>query len=248
MLKIEYFFKLYKFSYTIIERVGDIMCSKGHIATGAITSATAAIMVTKSPDMITNISNVMLCILSSLITSQLADIDTPNSSISKAFPIMKIITNKIVLVIEFCAICFYLCALQIAGAYATINEYKYLLLLSAFWGLQIWLRVNLQHRGFTHTILFNSLLSGLILYPYFTQGQNTYYLFFAVGSISGLVSHLIFDTMTIQGCPLFAPFYKKNIKWLKRFKIRSGKDDIYGILFSIIILCFVLFTKIQKYY
>lgn len=221
------------------------MCSKGHIAAGAICASSAAVIATKSTDNTIIFANALFCALSSLLTSQLADIDTPESRISKAFPIMKIITNKIVLVMEFCAICVLICTLQFAQSHVTVKEYRYLLLFIIIFAVQIWLMKNLQHRGITHTLLFNCLLSGIIVYPITIGSNNNYYFIFALGLIVGLFSHLLFDTITIQGCPLFFPFKKKNVKLLKKFKIRSGQDDVYGVTFSAFILFVAALSKVR---
>lgn len=220
------------------------MYFKGHMAAGAVTASTAAVIATPSQDVSVLFSNMILCAFSSLLSSQLADIDTPESSISKAFPFMRIITNAVTLLAEFVCICVLICTFQIAENRITVQDYKHLIVFIAVFGVQVWLRLNLQHRGFTHTFLFNAILSAIVFYPYFASIKNNYYFMFALGIASGLFSHLLFDTITIQGCPVFAPFSKKNTRLLKRFKLRSGKDDKYGVAFCIIIMALVITQRL----
>lgn len=221
------------------------MYARGHIMAGFFTAAAVGVIL--SPD--TAISSAAwragICAAGSLITSQLPDIDTPNSKIAQIVPIMKILTNIVVLTLELAAMCILVWALQMSKIERSDSIYRLLIILSCCWIIQIWLRHNNEHRGATHTIFFNGLLSALILSPYFAGYQNIYYFTAAIGMITGLFSHLIFDTITIQGCPLFAPFYKENIHWLRALKIRSGKDDIYGVGFSILVMCIVVFTKVR---
>lgn len=220
------------------------MYYKGHIAAGAISAASAAVIATNSTDIQTITTNILLCSLSSLLTSQLPDVDTPESRISKAFPIMKIITGWVVLAIEFCCICMLICTFQIAKERITIQHYRNLIYFILIFGVQVWLKIVLRHRGVTHTILFNMILAAAVFYPYYIYKMDKYYFYFALGAAVGLFSHLLFDSITIQGCPLWSPLYKNNIKLLKRFRLRSGKDDKYGVGFCFIVFVVILTQKI----
>lgn len=139
-----------------------------------------------------------------------------------------------------------MCSLQLVPHYPDKCGYKILVVMMLFLFFQIWLRKNCEHRGITHTLLFNGILSVIILYPYFALNTNKYYFLFALGAVLGLVSHIFYDSITIHGCPLFFPFSKKNVRLVKRLKLKSGKDDIYGIVFSLVILAIVVISKIRK--
>lgn len=94
-----------------------------------------------------------------------------------------------------------------------------------------WLASKLtKHRGITHTLFFWSLLflplaiSVTLLQPYL----------FAL--MVGVFSHLCLDACTVRGCRMFAPFYKKRIRFSK-IKTGSGLESfvcalIYLLLFA----------------
>ena len=108
----------------------------------------------------------------------------------------------------------------------------------AFYPLAKWLSVNYGHRTITHSVFF---LVGLCIISLFVEKvfrndfSVTIILFFSV------LSHLIFDMVTLQGIPLFYPFYKNPcvLPANPEMRIRSGNIRQEGII--LFIFCFLSF-------
>jgi inner membrane protein len=108
----------------------------------------------------------------------------------------------------------------------------------AFFPLAKWLSVNYGHRTITHSVFF---LVGLCIISLFVEKvfrndfSVTIILFFSV------LSHLIFDMVTLQGIPLFYPFYKNPcvLPANPEMRIRSGNIRQEGII--LFIFCFLSF-------
>ena len=108
----------------------------------------------------------------------------------------------------------------------------------AFYPLAKWLSVNYGHRTITHSIFF---LIALCLISLFVEKvfrpdfSITVILFFSV------FSHLIYDMVTLQGIPLFYPFYKNPcvLPANPEMRIRSGNIRQEGII--LFIFCFLSF-------
>jgi len=61
------------------------MNAKGHVITGITTAATAGLVVANGDGLIISIAAAGIAAGTSLLTSQLPDIDSPNSKISQKF-------------------------------------------------------------------------------------------------------------------------------------------------------------------
>ena len=101
-----------------------------------------------------------------------------------------------------------------------------------------WLSRNYGHRTITHSIFF---LIGVFLISVFIEKN-----FRADYSISTIIffsilSHLIFDMVTIAGIPLFYPFYKNPcvLPANPEMRIRSGNIRQEGII--LFMFCFLTF-------
>lgn len=70
-----------------------------------------------------------------------------------------------------------------------------------------------KHRGLTHTLLFWAVLLGICGFCF----SELSLLFTAM--YAGVISHLVLDACTTQGCKMLVPFYKKRIRF---GKIRTG--------------------------
>jgi len=108
----------------------------------------------------------------------------------------------------------------------------------AFYPISKWLSVNYGHRTITHSIFF--LISICILSLFLERNFSDNYsisiiLFFSV------FSHLLFDMVTLQGIPLFYPFYKNPcvLPANPEMRIRSGNIRQEGII--LFIFCFLTF-------
>ena len=104
--------------------------------------------------------------------------------------------------------------------------------------IAIWLSRNYGHRTITHSIFF---LIGVFLISVFIEKN-----FRADYSISTIIffsilSHLIFDMVTIAGIPLFYPFYKNPcvLPANPEMRIRSGNIRQEGII--LFMFCFLTF-------
>jgi inner membrane protein len=108
----------------------------------------------------------------------------------------------------------------------------------AFYPIAKYLSRNYGHRTITHSVFF--LIGICILSVFIEKNFRADYsisiiLFFSV------LSHLIFDMVTLQGIPLFYPFYKNPcvLPANPEMRIRSGNIRQEGII--LFIFCFLTF-------
>ena len=99
------------------------------------------------------------------------------------------------------------------------------------------------HRGITHTPIIHFLLFilALMLGENLTGFLKLSYVAFVVGVFVGAISHIILDSMTISGVPIFFPISKKKFR-IARFK--TGKNEwivsSVCIIFTLTILKIIL--------
>lgn len=218
------------------------MFCKTHIKVGAITAMTAAILIPPfNFDEITTIKAILLSSTGSILTSQVADIDALHSKISQKFKVMRTITQKKLLLPSFALlsiITLYLYYKHIISGSSTVC---FIILL--MFGISLFLCKALRHRKVTHTLLFNLVLSLILIVPYYMWFHgNTSYVMLYVGMLAGLYSHLFYDCLTRRGCPLFAPLSKKSICLLH---LKSGRHDFIG---ETLALSFLLAACCLKYH
>jgi inner membrane protein len=101
-----------------------------------------------------------------------------------------------------------------------------------------WLSVNYGHRTITHSIFF---LVGLCLLSFFIEKNFRADYSISIILFFSVLSHLIFDMVTLQGIPLFYPFYKNPcvLPANPEMRIRSGNIRQEGII--LFIFCFLTF-------
>ena len=109
-----------------------------------------------------------------------------------------------------------------------------------------WLSRNYGHRTITHSIFF---LLGVYLLSIFVE--KNFREDFSVSTILlfAILSHLIFDMVTVAGIPLFYPFYKNPcvLPANPDMRIRSGNIRQEGIiLFIFCFLSFFMFDLFQN--
>lgn len=220
------------------------MNSKGHISTGVTTGASVGVILTWKGTFSDSFLALIICGVFSIVTSQLPDIDSPKSKISKKFPFCKWITNPQILECLIVAdiVSFFFFLLNMYPIHSP--PFCLFLFFMIMTGLHFVCKLFFTHRRFTHTLLANGLFSLCLLYPYFFWNQNTLYLYASMGMISGLLSHLFYDTITVRGCPLFFPFYKKYISPVRCLHLKSGKYDKKGCVFSFCFFLFILLCRI----
>lgn len=96
------------------------------------------------------------------------------------------------------------------------------------------------HRGATHSPLVNFLffIALLLLSAFFGDNVKNFYVEFIYGAFVGSLSHILLDSLTIEGVPFFYPFNNKKIHLLK---LRTGKNEvlIQTIIFILTIILIV---------
>ncbi len=101
-----------------------------------------------------------------------------------------------------------------------------------------WLSRNYGHRTITHSIFF---LIGIFLISLFIE--KNFRIDYSISTILffSILSHLIFDMVTIAGIPLFYPFYKNPcvLPANPEMRIRSGNIRQEGII--LFMFCFLTF-------
>jgi inner membrane protein len=90
-----------------------------------------------------------------------------------------------------------------------------------------------KHRGFTHSLTFASLF---LVAAFFTRVEFVSWLLY--GFFLGISSHILLDMLNPQGVTLFAPFFKKRIRFaFIKIRIKTFWEYLLGFsLFGIIIL------------
>ena len=80
------------------------------------------------------------------------------------------------------------------------------------------------HRTITHSLIMSLFTSLILLFStYYVKGPVHFlYSNFIIGCCVGYLSHLLLDSMTVEGIPIFYPFVKKNYRICK---FRTGKSE-----------------------
>lgn len=99
------------------------------------------------------------------------------------------------------------------------------------------------HRTFTHAPLVYIVLFyiGLELNKYVDYSIREFYISFITGLFLGCMNHLLLDSMTVEGIPIFSPISKKKYSICK---FKTGKNEvIVQILLVIITILSVIILK-----
>ena len=100
------------------------------------------------------------------------------------------------------------------------------------------------HRGMTHSPIVHMLITILLL----TIGTSLegytklLYISFVLGLFIGGLSHLLLDSLTVSGIPLFYPFTKKKYRLAK---LTTGKNEVIVTTTLIVITCLII--KVRGY-
>lgn len=214
------------------------MLGNTHLKIGIITAITASIVIQDNLNILEIVGAATISGASSILTSQLPDLDSDTSAISKKIPIIKYLKNKTGILLDFI-----ISAIMILLFY---NKNLDIFLIAseafAFYGLFRCLIIYLfKHRTFTHSLLAISIISigPLII---FYQYPEEIMLAIIIGLIAGYSSHVFFDSLTIKGSPLLWPIIKKKISF---YHWKAGKDDPKAIRFAIVLSVIII---ILKYY
>lgn len=96
------------------------------------------------------------------------------------------------------------------------------------------------HRGTTHAPLVNLLSFAVLLSIsiFFDNSIKNMYIDFIFGLLIGSLSHILLDSLTIEGVPFFYPFDKKKYHLLK---LRTGKNEVLvqTIIFLLTLMLFL---------
>ena len=108
----------------------------------------------------------------------------------------------------------------------------------AFYPIAKYLSRNYGHRTITHSIFF---LIGICVLSVFIEKNFREDYSISIILFFSVFSHLIFDMVTLQGIPLFYPFYKNPcvLPANPEMRIRSGNIRQEGII--LFIFCFLTF-------
>lgn len=96
------------------------------------------------------------------------------------------------------------------------------------------------HRTITHSLITTAILSFLLLFTtYFFEGVFHYiYSNLIIGICVGYISHLLLDSFTVKGIPLYYPFSSKSYKL---FSFKTGKDEeLVAILITLLTGLFII--------
>lgn len=95
------------------------------------------------------------------------------------------------------------------------------------------------HRGTTHAPIINLLAFSVLLSVsiFFDNSIKSMYMDFILGLLVGSLSHILLDSLTIEGVPFFYPFNKKKYHLLK---LKTGKNEVL-VQTIIFILTLILF-------
>ncbi|MYL54411.1 metal-dependent hydrolase [Pontibacillus yanchengensis] len=94
------------------------------------------------------------------------------------------------------------------------------------------------HRKFTHSIAFLALMGA---YSFLLHTYIAIPLFYLVGFLTGIVSHLFGDFLTKRGIPLFYPISRKHVKFFYTF--RTGSPIEVSITAALVVLNIVILSK-----
>lgn len=138
-------------------------------------------------------------------------------------------------------------ALSIGAIFPDIDEPNSMLGKKTL-GISNLLKAIFGHRGFTHSLIFVSLLALLLFSLSFIPSIQSLTLFSPPlillcisGFILGCLLHILGDMMTYSGVPIFLPFNLKNYHTLPkilRFKT-GGKMDYLIATFSLMLFAFI---------
>lgn len=106
------------------------------------------------------------------------------------------------------------------------------------------IRKRFGHRGATHSLILSLLiLSLLICSSYMFRGVAFFiYSNFIIGLACGYLSHLFLDFITIEGIPLFYPFYNKKYH-IAKFK--GSEHETIVTALCLVLTGFYIYLKVR---
>ena len=161
-----------------------------------------------------------LLIGSSLLGSLLPDIDHPQSKISKKNPILAALVNLILVIGK------------------TITQ---LILLLCFWMSKK--RKEQILRGFEHRGIFHTLLIAVLLYLCLALLPSYWGRAIQIGLVSGYISHLLMDMLTVSGVRILYPIITKSFHWpfIRLHTGNKAHEMIARIIFIVITILVLSF-------
>lgn len=199
------------------------MTGKSHALIGA--TVTGAVLVVADYPISAEFG---IALLIGIFASLLPDIDSPNALIKR---IVSANGQPIVVQTIF--------GKQIPRNWLLKIPYVLLGLIEFFLRMLLLRPINLisrliPHRGPTHYLITALALSYGVYWISVLLNQSSMY---AVAFASGYVSHLLSDSLTRSGVPLFAPLYRRRIHLLpRRLRLRTNRSLSFGEALSIVLI------------
>lgn len=223
------------------------MLGKTHRVAGAIFGTTAGIHIASNINTSLGLSVVGLTIASSVLGSEIPDIDSKNSIISKK---ASVVGSAIRLTASHRGYIHYPITLILfsSAVYGIYETYKHLLLDKPFEETILYLIIGMAimninniyrffvKRKFSITNLIWTISS--IFYLFTTKDINKYLIISGIGLIIGYSSHLFLDMLTKKGIKLFAPLSDKSFSLLR---LTTGQHEWVGIVLPIILCGFITY-------
>jgi inner membrane protein len=106
--------------------------------------------------------------------------------------------------------------------------------------ISIVLNKTFGHRTVTHSLLLSLIFLSLLIGSSYIFVDNMFYLYsnFTIGFSIGYLSHLLMDSMTVQGIPVLYPFVKKKYR-IAKFKTEKHEEVMSTL--CLILTAFMLY-------
>lgn len=207
------------------------MDGKTHFKLGLISAASATLVASN----IIHNDALLICtpiaIGASVLTSQLPDIDSKRSRISKKIPIVNWMKSKNMILISLVLMLIVLLDYRFTNLFSQEIHNKIFYTSIIILLTHLFFKIFFKHRKLTHCILSCLLVTYVGFLP-FMNVNNLLFLAFGLGFSSGYISHIFYDCRTVRGCELFYPILKVKVKG----KWKSEKDAKKAMKLSFVIL------------
>jgi len=207
------------------------MTGKSHKAIGTAAGAAIAIYGIRQGDYV-----FALALVTAPFAAMLPDIDHGSARIGK---IRKIIANiAVTAAAVILVVAAWLHGRFILENYATLRMVGLGVVIPTFFLFKLsqtrWVRDTwgfvTKHRGIMHTLIIPICAAVATIYI-----SDRYFLMLTYGFLAGYTSHILADCLTVKGCPILFPLFRKNIKLLN-IKTGSGAERIQAVILIVVII------------